>query len=280
MRTPHAVVSCLLALGLSAAGTPLAAQVVRGVVVDDENLTPVTGASVRLVVEDALGAGTETDAQGGFLLALPGEGEYRLEVARLGYRTARSQLIRVPSGDTVSVEFRVSPDAILLDPITVTGYSRRGRQAFERRRADGGRGIFLTPDRIDSIAPRYPADVYRGMDQVVVHWGWGQLSTGGYGPVPSIRTFVGRGCMLYMVDWVPVTPEPWAAQDWNGYQLSSLAAEDIVAVEVYRSVLDVPRELQRYTNRMRARWSEDRVGIQWDEQTHCGLTVFWTRVGW
>lgn len=280
MRIPPAVASGLLALGLFAATTPLAAQVVRGVVLDDVNLEPVIGASVRLVVGDALDVGTETNAEGSFVLALPGEGEYRLEVQRLGYRTARSQAIQVPSGDTVSVEFRVSPEAILLDPITVTGHSRRGRRAFERRRAEWSRGIFLTPDRIDSIAPRYPADVYRGMDKVVVHWGWGQSSTGGYGPVPSIRTFVGRGCMLYVVDWVPVTPEPWAAQDWNGYQLSSLAAEDIVAVEVYRSVLDVPPELQRYTNRMRARWSQGQVGVQWDEKTHCGLTVFWTRTGW
>jgi hypothetical protein len=269
-------------LGPAAVVRPVAAQSIRGIVVDDTNLTRVPGATVRLVAGDELGAGTETDADGRFFLATPGEGEYRLEVSRFGYVTARSQPVRVPSSDTVSVEFRVAPDAILLNPITITGRSRRGRRDFERRLDGWERGVRLTPDQIDSIAPRHPADVFRAVAKVVVHWDWGELSTGGFGPVPAVRTFLGRGCMQFMVDYVLVTPEPWAATEWNGYILNTLLPEDIVAVEVYRSYNEVPPELQRYTHEFRQLWSGGAVGTTWDEdeKVNCGLTVYWTRTGW
>ena len=278
MRAPNlaALILALATLGL-AGGAPrhVAGQVVRGTVVDDQNLARVQGATVRLVVGEERTAGAETDEDGAFLMALPGEGEYRLEVSRMGYRTALSQAFVVPGTDTLSVEFRVSPDAILLDPITVTGKTRLGRRVFERHRDEWGKGFFFDAAQVDSVAPQHPAQVYDAVDKAVVHWGWGQHTTGGYGPVPTVQTFLGRGCMLYMVDWVPVIPDPFVRQDWASDQLGNLWPEDIVAVEVYRSVTEVPPELQRYTHRFRVL-----AGGVREDLVHCGLTVFWTRQGW
>jgi hypothetical protein len=259
---------------------PTGAQAIRGVVMDDTNRTPVLGAMVRLMRGGEGIRGTQTDSDGRFFLPLPGSGEYRLEASGLGYETARSQPLRVEMGDTVSVQLWVRPDAVLLDPLTVLGRSRRGRDAFQRRSTDWDRGIFLSPAMIDSISPRHPADVLKGLDKVDVRWGWGVSSTGQPGPIPAVRTSLGRGCMLYMVDFVPVQPPPWEAGDWSGSQLSTLEAEDIVAVEVYRSVLEVPPELRQFTDRFRAVWSEGSMGVGYQEQIHCGLTVFWTRWGW
>jgi hypothetical protein len=51
-----------------------------------------------------------------------------------------------------------------------------------------------------------------------------------------------------------------------------LEPEDIQAVEVYRSILEVPRELQRYTYVPSRRGG---MGL-----VNCGLVIFWTRQGW
>jgi len=260
--------------------TPTAAQAIRGIVVDDINQTRVPAAAVRLVKDGERGRGTQTDEEGGFFLLLPERGEFQLEVSRLGYETTLSQLVRVELGDTVSVEFRVRPDAVLLDPITVVGRSSRGRNAFGRRQLEWDRGIFLTPAMIDSISPDHPAEVLKGLEKVDVRWGWGVNSHGMAGRMPSVRTVLGRGCLLYMVDFVPVQAEPWAAGDWAGYQLSSLMGKDIVAVEVYRSVLETPPELRRYTDQFRPVWNSRRMGVTYQESIHCGLVVFWTGAGW
>ncbi len=270
----------LVILSVTLLPTPTGAQAIRGVVMDDTNRTPVFGALVRLMRGgEGIGA-VETDGNGRFLVPLPGGGEYRLEASGLGYETALSQPLSVEVGDTVSVELWVRPDAVLLDPLTVLGRSRRGRDAFERRRIDWDRGIFITPAMIDSISPGHPAEVLKGLEKVDVRWGWGVSSTGRAGPLPTVRTVLGRGCMLYMVDFVPVQPPPWVRGDWSGSQLSSLEGKDLVAVEVYRSVLEVPPELLQYTDRFRPIWSERSMGMQYQEDIHCGLTVFWTRSGW
>jgi hypothetical protein len=127
------ILFALAAVLLSGGVCGASAQAVRGVVVDDQSLTRVSTATVRLVQDGKLGRGTETDAQGRFFLVLPGDGAYRLEVSRLGYETTRSQMFDVERHDTVSVEFRIAPHAVLLDPIVVTARSRRGRNVFEER---------------------------------------------------------------------------------------------------------------------------------------------------
>ena len=265
---------------LGFAHAPGSAQAIRGVVVDDLSLTQVPSALVRLVRNGEAGAAILTDDHGAFFLSVPEAGQYRLQVSGLGYETALSQVVEVERGDTLSVEFRVRPDAVVLDPITVLSRSRRGRNTFENRRSEWDRGIFLTPAMVDSIAPTYPAELLKGLEKVDVRWGWGTSSTGMPGPMPSVRTVMGRGCVLYMVDFVPVQAEPWATSDWAGSQLSSLAGKDIVAVEVYRSVLEVPPELRRYTDQFRPVWNSGSMGVRYQESIHCGLTVFWTRAGW
>lgn len=274
----------LLWLLVCAAPAPAMAQAIHGVVVDDDSLQPVGYAAVRLVAGDVVVLGREADAEGRFLLPVPSEGDYRLEMERLGYETVRSQAIRVEEGDTIQVEFRVRANAVLLDPITVIGLSNRGRHRFERRRTDWGRGVFLTPEMIDSIAPRHPADVFRAVDKVYVRWGWGDLASGGRGRLPDVRSQLGRGCMMYMVNRIGVRPAPWVSivQPWAGYQLAGLGGEEVVAVEVYRSYNEVPPELLRYTHISRSTRSDtdNSFGPPVVDLVNCGLVVFWTGEGW
>jgi hypothetical protein len=210
---------------------------------------------------------------------VPGRGEYQLEVAGFGYRTARSQSFRVEANDTLSVEFRVLPDAILLEPLTVMGRANLGRHAFERRRTEWGEGIFLTPAQIDSIAPRHPADVFRKMDKVLLRWGAERLNDShGSWAVPSISSQLGRGCLVYMVNHVLVSPRQ---NPWTGYQLSGLTPSDVVAVEVYRSAREVPPELRSLTHQS---WftPNETPGrpATLEDITNCGIVVIWTNHGW
>jgi hypothetical protein len=258
----------------------LGAQTIRGVVVDDINLKPVPTARVRLLFDDEVRVTAETDTQGRFTLTSFSPGHYRIEVSRLGYETSLSQVIPIEGEDTVSVEFRVRPDAIVLSPLTIVGHSRRGRDQFERRRLSADRGIFITPEMVDSIAPNHPVDVLKGLEEVDVRWGWGRNSTGSPGPIPSVRTVLGTGCLLYLVDFMQVNPPPWVGGDWSSFLLGGLAGKEVVAVEVYRSVLEVPDELRRYTSRVRTVQNPrtGRFGIQ--DSSMCGLVVFWTKQGW
>lgn len=271
-----------LAIVPSLKGLSASAQAVQGVVVDDQSLSHVSTATVRVVQGDEAGRGTETDAQGRFFLPLPGNGEFRLEVSRLGYRTSRSQPFTVANDDTVSVEFRVAPDAILLDPITVTAHSRRGRNLFDEHMRDWGKGIFVTPQEIDSMNLQAPADVFRKMPDVKLTWRWGDLPGSVPGPVPNVRgpipsvsSELGSGCLLYMVNNVMVRPPPWAKRAWTSWQLGDLLPEDIAAVEVYRSVSEVPPKLRRYTHQIRTDTRGNPRIL-----ANCGLVVFWTKSAW
>ncbi|HEU0015457.1 MAG TPA: carboxypeptidase-like regulatory domain-containing protein, partial [Longimicrobium sp.] len=76
----------LLAIAACVPATPLRAQAVRGHVVEAETGAPVPSALVSLL--DAEGrprAATVSDAQGGYHLAAPGAGVYRLRTERIGH---------------------------------------------------------------------------------------------------------------------------------------------------------------------------------------------------
>jgi Carboxypeptidase regulatory-like domain len=251
------------------------AQAVRGVVVDDQSLARVSAATVRVVDGDEVGQGTQTDEQGHFFLRLPHEGAFRLEVSGLGYRTTRSQSFNVAGEDTVSVEFRVSPDAVLLDPITVTAHATRGRNLFLDHMRDWGKGVFVTPFQIDSMHLDAPADVFRKMKDVKLSWRFDRMADGFRAPIPSVVSEQGRGCLLYMINRVMVQPAAWEREDWTGWQLGDLLPDDIKAVEVYRSISEVPPSLRAYTHQVRT----DAQG-NFRVLSNCGLVVFWTKSAW
>jgi hypothetical protein len=163
-------------------------------------------------------------------------------------------------------------------PITVRNRSGRGRDRFEKHLREWDKGFLFTPAMIDSIAPKRPADVLKGVDLVDVRWGWGVSSTGQPGPMPRVRTSLGRGCMLYMVDFQRVNPPPWIRGGWASPLPSTLDPDQIVAVEGNRSVPQVPEDLRNYADRNRLVWNQ-RGGSMIQDDIQCGLTVFWTEAG-
>ena len=133
-------------------------QAVRGHLLDLEAGTPIfTGAITLISGSERLGT-TITDEDGYFFLPIAEPGEYQLEARRLGYATTVSQPIQVAPGDTLTVRFGVLPRAVLLDPLLVVGRTNRGMNKFSDHMEEWGEGIFLTPEMIDSIAPRHYGD--------------------------------------------------------------------------------------------------------------------------
>ena len=243
-------------------------ETIRGRVIDDANGAPVTDVRITLLREGQPLSSVVSGEDGSFFISIPYAGNYQLQAQRLGYETTLSQNVLVRQGETLTVEFRILPDAILLEPLLVTARSNNGRDLFERRRQDWGRGIFLTPAMVDSIAPRHPADVFRKQEDIWITWGMGGTSNG-YRLIPRIRTFRGSGCMEYMVNKLPARPSTVPVVrlgGWNEFPMDGLLGEDVVAVEIYRSVGEAPPELRRHATR--------------DDYRTCGLTVFWTRAAW
>jgi hypothetical protein len=108
--------------GEGAAVPPSApAQVVEGRILDATDGTPVPQAVVRLVgPEGETVVSTLSAGDGRFRLAPPQPGTWRLEVQRIGYEPAHRE-VTLEEGETHEIEWRLSPDAMLLDPLVVIG---------------------------------------------------------------------------------------------------------------------------------------------------------------
>ena len=256
------------ALALLAAISPARAQVIRGYVVDDSTEAALPDVLVSVMVDSAAVQQLTTDTTGFFQFTLPDSGEVQLEGQRLGWRTVLSQPIFVPAGDTVSVELWMGVEAIPVAPLVVTARSNLGRSRFFRHMDAWGRGVFMTPDVIDSIAPIHPVDVLRDQEKTWLAWRMGRRK-----PIPSIHTYVGNGCVKFMINRLEVRSWAIGGGDVAGgaafeeSALEHLMGREIVAVEYYRYIGEVPPELRRFA-------------YVDDSNAMCGLVVYWTREGW
>ncbi|HEX2076322.1 MAG TPA: carboxypeptidase-like regulatory domain-containing protein [Longimicrobium sp.] len=128
----------LLALVLALlAPTPLSAQTVRGVLVDDAG-RPVDGMVVGLYPAGGgrAAAGGLTDAEGRFSLSAPAPGRYLVRAERIGYRPAYAE-VDVAAGETAELRLETAVRAFVLTPVEVTADTRcvvrpgAGMRAYE-----------------------------------------------------------------------------------------------------------------------------------------------------
>lgn len=120
-RSVFLVVGAMLATAVG----PVAGQIVRGVIVDQETATPIQGAFIQLL--DSAGtarAGVLSDDTGRFILTAPGAGRYTLRAERIGYASSFSDTLNVVAGKTLMYHFSVPVQAISLEGIEVTGSKR------------------------------------------------------------------------------------------------------------------------------------------------------------
>ena len=215
-------------------------QLVYGRLLDDESGDPIPDGTVRLLTEaGGVAAAAMSDEEGLFFLASPSAGTYRLQAERLGYHTSTGPDLHLMLGDTLGVDFYLSVDAILLNPLVVRATSRpfgdrydlTGMEDFLRRYsrfARAGIGEFLTRDSIAKYEDRFPTtgQLLAMKTMAVV-----------YADYQSGRVSLGRGCdgPTYYLDGFPLPPQ---------YPLWALTPDMLEGVEVYERGY-IPAELNR-----------------------------------
>jgi carboxypeptidase family protein/TonB-dependent receptor-like protein len=257
MRTfrRQAIVVVLSAISfLFVLGSPLAAQNVRGKLLELGSQKPVPDVVVVLVAEDnpSLSQGmtqrTTTSNTGTFALRAPGPGVYRVRADRPGYRTAITPAIALQPGDDIGIAVRLLPDTAQLRPVVVTANNRRptGRLGgFYDRMSKRLGGYFITRDDIQKRNPLLVSDLLRTIPGLEV--------------LPSARAFgydirTVEGCRpAVFLDGLPLPL-------MRGETIDDLVNPmDVEGIEVYRHAAEVPVQFQR--------------------GSACGAIVIWTRTG-
>ena len=224
----------------------LAAQVIRGNLLDDETGKPIGSGTVTLLTRDSVPlVRISTDTAGAFLLSTERPGSYRLGAERMGFITTISPPLTLSARDTLDVEFRLSTRAVVLKPIVVTSKRRRiGQLAdFDERARQRRFGTFVTRADIEQRQPFTTTDLLRSMPGV-------QLISRGLGGGHHVRI---RNC------------RPVIYIDGMHVPLLGMTIDDLISVhslegiEVYRSSAEAPVE---YTV----------------HNPGCGVILLWSRI--
>jgi hypothetical protein len=161
---------------LALAAAPLAAQTIRGRVVDARTGEGVAEAAVSALTDGGRRAGqARTGADGKFSLPVRAAGSMRLRVERTGYRETLTATMPVAARETIDVEVSVSAAPLTIAPLRVTArvepprrrnlelngfYDRekRGFGRFVRREEIERHGDFSLVNalsRVPGVAVRY-----------------------------------------------------------------------------------------------------------------------------
>jgi len=135
---------------LLAFATPLAAQSVRGKVLDAATGEPVPQASVSAVTVEGRGAGqTRAGPDGTFHMELRAAGTFRLRAERAGYQPTVTDTVAVDVRETLEVELRLTAGAVAIEPLRVTARvappHRRSLEmsgVYDRARAGFGQRLY------------------------------------------------------------------------------------------------------------------------------------------
>lgn len=104
---------------------PVAAQVLTGRILQDDDAAPVEAALVVLLSADSTRlTAVLSRAEGRYRIRLPEGDAFRLRVERLGYATLVTPVIERDRATRESVDVRLTVEAVSLEPIVVTGAGR------------------------------------------------------------------------------------------------------------------------------------------------------------
>ncbi len=252
MRNELVLLTLLLpAIGSAQTGSGvLAGQILA------EDATPLAQARIR-VIGATLFALSGDD--GKFTLGPISAGDQVLDVRRLGY-VAFVQLVKIPSGQTLTVQLTMVAAPVPLKAVEVKGEADDllpAMRGFEQRRARGN-GRFFSRTEIARMQPRAFTDILRRVPGVQLQSASGAF--GGNEMVTMARTtgiMGARRCpVLFYVNGMPVQITGELSID------QYVPPEDVIAIEVYSGTSQIPPEFQ--SNLLNSR---------------CGVIVIWTRVG-
>ena len=221
-------------------------------VIDASSRNPVPLAAVQTTSVAGQVLETRSTSLDGvaILSALPDA--HAVRVNALGYADAVIEIDGVTELDVL-----LEPVPIRIDSLAVIVESTRslpGRLQFTQRRSDH-RGIFLDPFDVGIKSKYGVVEVFRELEGIRrVGWGGSRI-------MPRIVSNLGSGCFNYRINNQRVRNG-----SWNQWPLSSLLPKDVMAVEIYRYMGEVPQELLRDASPPTGR--------------SCGLILIWTKEAW
>jgi len=261
---------CTFVLGVLLLPTGAAGQsTIRGIIVDADNGRPVPAVFVELVNGITRVAGTLTDSAGAFSLRTTERGDALLVISRIGYEGKREP-VRIARGDVILLPIGLQARPIAIDPIVAsaleTGVLEERLKGYYHRKQLGA-GYFISTERLKNAAGAPLSDVLRSVPGISVS---GDRSTP-FGPVimtnsnlaktqtspfqrrgrtPNSQLSVGPCPMQLYIDG-----KQFSTQD-SGVDV--IRPVDLIAVEVFRSLAEIPAEFG---------------GIH----ARCGVISIWTR---
>jgi hypothetical protein len=248
-------VSALLAL----LAAPLAAQTVRGKVLDAATGEGIVEAEVRALSADGRDVGrARTGPDGSFQMPLRAPASVRIEPRRTGYRSTLTA--ELPVAWREAVEVRLSAAALAIEPLRVTarvepprrrnlelnGYYRRERQ---------GIGQYMRREDIERRASANLAQVLRRVAAAsIIYKGAHQYI---WFPRNALRSQAGGGpggaCLPRLfVDGTRVT------YDFQNDINSVVNPNQVEALEIFRGPSEIPPQYN-------------------DNNSMCGVVLIWTR---
>lgn len=249
-RTHPNLLTLALATACAALVSPANAQQVTGRLLDSTTREPIVLGTVALLdttmtVLDQ----TFTTEAGSFTLTAPRPGAYFVLASRVGYLRAVDGILELGEGGSISVDFFLRPQPLLLDSLVVEARRQRTVRHLQdqgfHERMKAGFGHFITPEKIERRPPFDGADLLRGVPGVRATRG--MLGT-------TVRYLGGRGgtCTptLY-IDGVRAQAETLE---------EVVSVDDIAAVELYTRASSTPLE-----------WG----GVNGS----CGALLVWTKHG-
>ncbi len=192
---------CLLSL---MAGTLLAAPAlfaqgtlgtVRGRVVDATSQQPLPNANV-VIVGTARGAVTQND--GSYLVASVPAGPQTVRVSRIGF-TPQTQVVTVLTGGTVTADFALQAQAVVLSDVVSIGYGTQKRQAIT--------GSIATVDATDAnkgVVTNATQMLEGRVAGVNVTLNNGEPGAGAQIRIRGGTSISGSNDPLYVIDGVPI----------------------------------------------------------------------------
>lgn len=217
------------------------AQSIVGTVTDESTGQGIDAAAIQLLHANGepVGPGTVANSEGRFTMPLPGPGVYKVRITRIGYGASETVAFELlPDDGPVTLSIIMVPQLITLGDILVdaeaeTGNTLRGI-ALEsyRQRERLGFGRFYNKDDLAMWGDR-PFDlVFKTLPNVQVG---GRTSR----EVALVRG--GESCPIrWFLDGIRVRPFP--SESEIPVEIELLQANDIEAVEMYRTEFEVPFE--------------------------------------
>ncbi len=238
------------ALGLAASTPHLAAQTIRGTLLQVGSDAPINLGSVVMLTEsgDSIGAAL-TNERGEFSVTAPEPGTFLLHAEAFGHHPRTAGVFELGRDAEMTIEFRLAIQVFELEGLEITAdqieQPELVRNGFYTR-LQRGLGHFITPSDLQDTMALQTQDLFFRMGRVRVVYG------GISGDRVVMRGPWGYCSPMIYVDGMRV--------ELSGTSLNHIVPLHILeAVEVYRGPAEVPIEY---------------AGTAMDL---CGAIVFWTK---